>query len=373
MRKGIFKKSKPSPYLPDGRVNVDCLSDEEFLDHIYKKMLGREADPVGRAHQLKFLREGNSRAALVLNIIEAPEFIFKIVKDNIGAYIQLLPIKDERPDRFAVLLDRWGRESTYVFRVEQDSDFDWLERKIIENGYYERPGVWSFIIDEDKRLMADLAAEFEPRRVLDFGCANGAVLKCLRDKGIEGEGAEISSMAMDKAFPEIRNAIHFGDLLDLRLARRFDLILGLDVFEHLNPNKLDRYISKIWELLEDGGFLFANIPACGDDSVFGDIFPTAFREWDEDAAAQRCFQTIPVDSYGYPKNGHLILADTSWWVGRFIGHGFERQDETEKSLHKKFDAAMEKISPARRAYYVFSKNGDASKIDAIRNRLDRPV
>ena len=93
----------------------------------------------------------------------------------------------------------------------------------------------------------------------------------------------------------------------------------------------------------------------------------------DDVAAGRCFRVIPVDSYGYPKNGHLILADTSWWVGRFIGHGFERQDETEKSLHKKFDAAMEKISPARRAYYVFSKNGDASKIDAIRNRLDRPV
>jgi SAM-dependent methyltransferase len=373
MRKGIFRKSKPSPLLPGGRVNVDGLSDEEFLDYIYKKMLGRDADPGGKAHQLKFLREGNSRAALVINIVEAPEFIYKIVRDNIGSYIQLLPIKDERPDRFEVIADRRGRERTYAFRVEKDSDFDWLEWKIIENGYYERPGVWSFIIDEDKRLLTDLSAKFAPSRVLDFGCANGAVLKCLRDKGIQGEGAEISRMALDKAFPEIRDDIHYGDLLELKLSRRYDLVLGLDVFEHLNPNKLDRYIRKIWELLEDGGFLFANIPACGEDSVFGEIFPLAFREWDDDATAQRCFRTIPVDSYGYPKNGHLIWADTSWWVGRFAGRGFERQVEIEKSLHKIFDAQMENISPARRAYYVFSKNGDPSRIKAIQNNLDHPV
>jgi SAM-dependent methyltransferase len=363
--RNFLKRAKKRAPTADDSAAVDRLSDEEFLDYIYPKLLGREPDPVGRAHQLKFLRAGNSRAALVLNITEAPEFIFKVVKENIHAYIELLPIKDERPARYEILSDRRGQEKTWVFRVAEDGDFDWLERKILENGYYERPGVWSFIIDEDKRMLAEIAAEFEPRSVLDIGCANGAVLKCLQDIGITGEGVEISRMALDKAIPEVRNRVHLGDILDLHLENRYDLVLGLDIFEHLNPRRLAEYVREIFRLTEDGGYLFANIPAYGDDPVFGEIFPVAFREWDEDIAAGRCFRVIPVDSYGYPKNGHLIGASSGWWTALFEGHGFRREPELERALHEKYDAAMDKISPARRATFIFSKSGTPSRTDGI--------
>jgi SAM-dependent methyltransferase len=369
VRKRFFRKRSPSLPPADGRVNVDRLSDNEFLDYIYKKLLGREPDPVGRAHQLKFLRAGNSRAALVLNITEAAEFVFKTVKDNIHEYIKLLPIQDERPESYAVLASRDGKEKTTVFRAAAEADFDWLERKIVENGYYERPGVWSFFIDEDKRMMADVAAEFEPGSVLDFGCANGAVLKCLLDKGIYGEGVEISRLALDKTFPEIAGRIHSGDLLSLSLGRKYDLVLGLDIFEHLNPNKLDEYASRLFSLLDDGGYFYANIPAYGEDKAFGEIFKVEFAEWEQDAAAGRIFRAVPVDAYGYPKNGHIICAATDWWVGRFEKPGFRRELGIETLLHRKYDAAMEKISPARRAYYVFSKNADPKKAGAIAERL----
>jgi len=355
MLKSLFGKSKAKSPEDAGRADIDHLSDEEFLDTIYKRFLGREPDPAGRAHQLSFLKAGNSRAALILNITEAPEFTFKIIKDNIHAYIELLPIKDERPDRFEILTDRRGLEKTWVFRVKEESDFDWLERKVVDNGYYERPGVWSFLIDEDKRMLAEIAAEFRPRSVLDIGCANGAVLKCLSDMGILGEGVEISRMALDKAVPEIRERVHFGDLLSLHLPRRYDLVLGLDIFEHFNPRKLAGYIGEIFRLLEDDGYLLANIPAYGKDEVFGEIFPVDFQEWDDDIKADRCFRTIPVDGYGYPKNGHIICAATVWWVGQFEGLGFRREARLELALHKKYDAAMDKISPARKSYYVFAK------------------
>jgi SAM-dependent methyltransferase len=369
MLKSVFKKSRGKTVETDGRVDIDRLSDDEFLDYIYRRFLGREPDPEGRAHQLKFLRAGNSRASLVLNITEAPEFIFKVVKDNIHSYIELLPIKDERPDHFEIITDRSGREKTWVFRVREESDFDWLERKIIENGYYERPGVWSYIIDEDKRMLADIAAEFGPRSVLDIGCANGAVLKCLQDKGIRGEGVEISRMALDKAVPELRDRVHLGDILGLRLANRYDLVLGLDIFEHFNPRRLAEYIGEISRLTLDGGYLFANIPAYGPDKGFGEIFPVAYREWEEDIAAGRCFRVIPVDGYGYPKNGHLICAATGWWVEQFEGHGFRREDRLERVLHEKYDAVMDKISPARRSYYVFSKGPAGPRNEEILKRI----
>lgn len=370
----IFRKKTRGPIArPDGRPDLGRLSDEEFLDYIYKKMLGREPDPAGKADQLKFLRAGNSRAELVLNITEAPEYIFRTVRDNnqayIEAHIQVLPIKDERPAQFAMLIDSSGREKTWVYRAKTEADFDWIERKIIENGYYDRPGVWSFIIDEDKRMMAEVAAEFGPKSVLDFGCANGAVLKCLSDKGIYGEGIEISRIALDKAIPEVRDRIRLGDLLDLRLTRTYEVVLGLDIFEHLNPGKLPRYIAELHALVADGGYLYANIPAYGKDKLFGEIFGIAYREWEEDVAAGRPFRSIPVDNYGYPRNGHIICADTGWWVRQFEAAGFGREAELERALHRKYDAAMEKISPARRAYYVFSRNADAEKNRAVLDKV----
>jgi SAM-dependent methyltransferase len=368
------KRPPPEPGAPpaDVRSPIDDLSDEDFLGFIFNKMLGRDPDPEGKAHQLKFLRAGNSRLSLLLNIMEAPEYVFKIVRDNIHHYVKLLPIKDERPDRYEVRSDRSGIEKSWFYVVLDDADFDWLEQKIVKNGYYERPGVWSFIIDEDKRMMADIAAEFGPRTVLDFGCANGAVLKCLKDLGIAGEGVEISRLALDKAPDGIRDAIHIGDLMDLALPHGYDLILGLDIFEHLNPNKLDSYIARIFDLLNDGGHVYANIPAYGKDVVFGEIFEADYPAWPEDIAAGRCFRTIPVDEYGYPKNGHIICAGTEWWVDRFERAGFRREIEIERALHRKRDEAMEKISPARRSSYVFSKNEASEGRGAILSRISPP-
>ncbi len=337
------------------RLPVDQLSDEGFLNHLYRELLGRDPDPEGRATHLAFLRDGHSRAALVMNFVKSPEFVFRTIRDHIHDYVKLLPIIDERPDQYAIDRSRSGGEQCRFFMIRAEADYDWLEAKIIGNGYYERPGVWSFIIDEDKRMMADVAARFHPRLVLDVGCSNGAVLKCLKDQGIEGEGVEISRIALDKALPEIREAIHFGDLLTLSLPRRYDLVLGLDIFEHFNPNKLDAYLARIAELVVEGGFVFANIPAFGTDPAFGEIFRIDYAVWDEDVAAGRMFRAVPVDNYGYPKNGHLINADSGWWTRAFERHGFTRRSDIEADLHRSYDAEINRIAPARRSFFVFSR------------------
>ena len=337
------------------RPPVDQLSDEGFLSHLYRELLGRDPDPEGQAAHLTFLRDGHSRAALVLNFVQSPEFIFRTIRDHIHDYVKLLPIIDERPDQYSIDRSRSGGEKCRFFVARAEADFDWLEAKIVGNGYYERPGVWSFIIDEDKRMMAEIAARFRPRLVLDIGCSNGAVLKCLKDQGIDGEGVEISRIALDKALPEIRDAIHLGDLLTLSLPRRYDLVLGLDVFEHLNPNKLDAYLARIADLVVEGGSVFTNIPAFGKDRAFGELFRIDFAVWDDDVAAGRVFRAVPVDDYGYPKNGHLINADAGWWTRAFERHGFTRRFDIEADLHRTYDAEINRIAPARRSFFVFSK------------------
>ncbi|MBD3414227.1 MAG: DUF4214 domain-containing protein [Candidatus Aminicenantes bacterium] len=342
--KNLFKKSGNQ-----GR------SDSAFLKKIYRKLLGRDTDPEGKKYYLRFLEQGRSRIDVVLDIIESEEFKNKTARENLH-HLYLPSIRNEKPDQYKQGQDFLENSPIWVFQVRDDSDFDWLEEKIIQNGYYEKPGVWNFEINEDTKILSDLTSQFDPECVLDLGCANGTVMKCLHDAGIQSDGIEISRLYSSKAFPEIKENIIIADILDVDLEKKYDFILGLDIFEHLNPNKLSLYIQKIFKLLTKSGHLFCNIPAFGKDEVFGEIFPIYIKEWKKDLKKNNLFHTIHTDDYGYPKNGHLINAGSGWWVNQFQAQGFRREKDTEKNLHSKYDKAMEKISTARKSYYLFSKN-----------------
>jgi SAM-dependent methyltransferase len=369
--KGILKKKKDqAPGDGAGEavpgITTDELSDVEFVEEVYRQLLGREADELGKAHQLKYLRECRSRLALILGIVKSEEFINKVIREN----MPLPSIREERPERYRLTQDIHGKPA-WVFEAREAGDFDWLEGRIVENGYYEKPGVWSFIISEDKQLLAEMSAQFRPRLVLDVGCANGPVMKCLLDLGIASEGVDISRLALAKAFPEVRRNIHLGDLLDLDPRKRFDFIFGLDIFEHLNPNKLPRYISRVEGLLEEGGYLFGNIPAFGEDEVFGTVFEVYLKEWEADIRAGRLFSAVHTDAAGYPVNGHIIGAGSNWWVGQFEQHGLLREVDIEKALHEKYDESISKMNVSRRAFFIFSKGVKTADRQGLLERLGR--
>src|SRR4029450_11433593 len=162
-------------------------------------------------------------------------------------------------------------------------------------------------------------------------------------------------MALAKAPPEVQARIHRGDLLQLDLRGDYDVVFGLDVFEHLNPNRLDAYLARVAAATSEGGYVLANIPAFGADPVFGTVFPFYVGGWEQDAAAGRVFTKVHVDEQGFPLHGHLVWADWAWWVARFERHGLRREVEIGAALHRRYDAYFEKRSPARRAFFVFSK------------------
>jgi 2-polyprenyl-3-methyl-5-hydroxy-6-metoxy-1,4-benzoquinol methylase len=330
-------------------------SDKDFLQEIYQRLLERDIDPEGKKYYLEMLNKGKSREWVILSVIDSEEFKTKITREN-WHHFTLPPIRNEKPEQYKQVMDIYKKKKIWVFEVKHHSDFDWLEKKIIENGYYENPGVWNFQIGDDQILLSELISQFNPKLVLDLGCANGSVMKCLHDRGIKSQGIEISQFYLTKAFPEIEENIHSGDILEVNLEKKYDFILGLDIFEHLNPNKLSKYIEKLFNLLTEKGYLFCNIPAFGKDSVFGEIFPVYIKDWEQDMKENSLFQTIHTNDYGYPKNGHLIGADSKWWVKQFEDKGFIRQKEIEKSLHNKYDKKMDQISIARKSYYVFTKN-----------------
>lgn len=339
------------------RARLAWLSDRAFVETAYREVLGRAADQDGLDYHVKLLREGHSRIAVLVGLARSEEFQAKLPQ---GQPPPLPDLRLLRPGQYHEQRDLQGGPPVPVFDARDAADFDWLESMILSHGYYERPGVWNFQIDTDKRVMAEILSGFAPRRGLELGAASGAVLRCLHDLGVVCEGVEISALAATRAFPEVRARIHTGDLLDLKLPGPYDLVFGLDVFEHLNPNRLDATLREVARLLTPGGFMFANIPAFGSDPVFGPVFPLYLDGWEQDAAAGRHFNRLHVDERGYPLHGHLIGADWRWWQRRFEQHGLVRQPAVERALHAKYDHYMQLRSPARAAYFVFSRGPRAS-------------
>lgn len=122
-------------------------------------------------------------------------------------------------------------------------------------------------------------------RVLELGCSSGATLREIqkqraveRSEGIElfPEAAERAAQVFDRVFNESLDDFDF----DARLpGERFDLILALDVLEHLvDPWNVVRAVSK---RLAPSGVLIVTLPNIRHKSVVQDlVFRNEFRYQD---------------------------------------------------------------------------------------------
>jgi SAM-dependent methyltransferase len=345
-------------------THTDGLSDEQFLRHAYRVLLLREPDPSGLESYGRLLAEGETRDKVLRLLVASDEHVNRVA----AAAYDLPDLRAVRPEAYVERPDRSGA-GVLTFNARTPADFDWLEEQILANGYYDKPGIWGSEVNLDKRLMAEMIACLRPARVLDFGCASGAVLVALDALGIRGEGVEISPAAAARADRQARGDIHVGDLLEVNLPVRYDVVSGFDVYEHLNPNRIDTYLSRVAELLAPGGFALCNIPAFGDDEVFGTVFPRTLADWDAEAEQGQVFSHLPVDGAGYPYHGHLVWADSRWWVEHWSRAGLRREGGLEQAMHERYDAHLAQSAPARRSFYVFSKDADPARVAALTNKI----
>jgi hypothetical protein len=206
---------------------------------------------------------------------------------------------------------------------------------------------------------------FKPASALELGCSSGSVLAGLVDRGINAIGIDISELAKSRAAPHVRDRILIGDVRTLSLPHEFDLAFGLDIFEHLHPDKLDSYIAALVQHIRPEGTLIVNVPAFGRDAVFGEIFPMFLPTWRDDAAAGRIFRHLQVDEMGFPMHGHLIWAATDWWEARFEAAGLLRVSELESAIHRIYGDHFRSASPARQSLYVFGKNVSEQRLGSL--------
>lgn len=350
----------------DRSADLLALSDdEEFLNAAYQRLLGRPTDPSGLRHYGGLLAARAERTDVLRALVGSDEH----VSPAAAALLQLPDLLAEAPGRFRELTNDAG-EPVRVYHADSPADFDWLERAIIDNGYYERPNIWGNEVDLDKRVVAEMIAALGGETALEIGCATGAVLECLADLGMLAQGLDISELARAGARDDIRPRIHLGDLLTVTLPHPYDVVYGMDVFEHLNPNRLDEYLRRVADLLTPDGVFMTNLPAFGADPVFGTVFPLDLPSWRDDDAADRPFADMPVDPQGYPYHGHLVWASAGWWQRRVEAAGLHRLPVLEHALHRRYDDHFLVNAPARRSFFVFAKRADSDRIGRLVEDID---
>lgn len=78
----------------------------------------------------------------------------------------------------------------------------------------------------------EIIKRLHPRRVLDLGCAKGFLVECLRDRGVEAYGSDISEYAISEIRPDIKPYCSVASASS-PIQGDFDLITCIEVCEHM--------------------------------------------------------------------------------------------------------------------------------------------
>ena len=229
-----------------------------------------------------------------------------------------------------------------------------------------------YLDGEDKiRVSALIALVFSPKRSFEVGCAMGLMVKALRAQHVAAEGIDFSQWCIDRADAAVKDAVKWGDILQPVSAAdegAYDIVLALDVLEHLPPEKINEALGNLAKRLKPGGMIFTVIPAYGPNEFGPELYRLHRATWRRDAAADLPFRDIPLDDEGHPHMGHLTHATIGWWENAFRDAGMRRLGDVEQLLHNRFDGLLDH---GRRSFFLFAKSGAIAARLASGRLIDR--
>jgi SAM-dependent methyltransferase len=155
------------------------------------------------------------------------------------------------------------------------------------------------------------------RRVLDFGCGSGRVLRQFGPEAGEAElwGCELDPPSIAWLQKELSPPFQFFETADVSTLPQedgyFDLIYAFSVYTHLTDNWAG-WMLEHHRVLKDDGLLFVTFLGEGmTESQIGE-------EWDEDRIGMNALR------YGNPwDHGGPITFNSPWWIRVHWGRAFE--------------------------------------------------
>jgi hypothetical protein len=152
---------------------------------------------------------------------------------------------------------------------------------------YQRDDYWLAFFGD---IAEQIVGQFNPKTVLDAGCALGFLVEALRSRGVEAFGVDVSTYAIEHVHESIRPYCEVKSVME-PLGRSYDLIVCIEVLEHLPPEAAHAAVANICAHTLD--VLFSSSP---DD---------------------------------YSEATHLNVQPVEYWARLFAEHGFFRDTEQE--------------------------------------------
>jgi hypothetical protein len=153
---------------------------------------------------------------------------------------------------------------------------------------YQRDDEWlGFFGGIADRIVHDIA----PRTALDAGCAMGFLVEALRDRGVDASGLDISPYAIERVREDIRPHCRLASVLD-PLPQRYDLIVCIEVLEHLSPREAKRAVANLCAHTDD--VLFSSTPLDYREATHVNVQPP--EHWAEMFARKGFYRDVDCDA-----------------------------------------------------------------------------
>jgi len=150
---------------------------------------------------------------------------------------------------------------------DQLSRHGWAHNWIYSADYFAKT-VEGPAVESADDIAHAVIGEFTPRSVADVGCGTGALLEAIRTRGCDVFGFEYSKVALDycrrRRLPVAKFDVERDTLVD---ARTFDVVVSMEVAEHLPATVADRYVDMLVRLAPAVVFTAATPGQGGNDHV----------------------------------------------------------------------------------------------------------
>lgn len=156
-------------------------------------------------------------------------------------------------------------------------DYDYYDNPIKSgfSGAY----VWGRLGSYFEKTAKHIVTAFHPTTVLDLGCARGFMVKALQREGKYAIGIDFSRYAVDTCDKEVIGSVLWGDITRTIALPETDLVLCLDVMEHIAENKIEQTLDNIFSTKAE--YIMFNIGLAGQDEAVLDKSHVTLksREW----------------------------------------------------------------------------------------------
>lgn len=232
---------------------------------------------------------------------------------------------DWMSDSLASLLRPWVQAFKYIrygavlpyLRLKDRYRLNDLD-EIYPEDYFEKRSEPPF--DSTANIVVDILNEkYNPNSVIDIGCAIGVYLYYFEDKDTNVVGFEGATKAIEMALVD---GIQQVDLRDSpRATGMFDLVLCIEVAEHLHPKYADGLIDTI-------------ISAAHDESTI-------------------VFTAAPP---GQPGTHHVHLQPRHFWIDKFENRGWSYQSKDSSITSIDIEESLDKPHIMSKNLMLFEKS-----------------